>query len=183
MVNYDRKVNKWDKSLQLGNGLIDWQTFNVILPASERLMKFTKPSRPQMPHKPLDYTGPDFQNTEAVHGYGKPTTYSYDMSIGITKVFDPTTGVLISAYRHDKFKNFGVDGYSLKTDQGVQELNRKLPVYTAITLVPKMPFVSTITRFQLTVSVGTWKEIDISPITDSVGPATPRSLNYNAKYP
>ena len=77
-----------------------------------------------VPYRPKDYEGPTFSNTTPYDGYGKPTSYLFDIYAG-----NAATPL---------WKNFGVHGYSTVGGKSYREgdLDTCVETYMTITLVP-----------------------------------------------
>lgn len=129
-LDYVQKKDYYDQAVTIKDDQ-PWdysETLNpqyIVASDREKLgMTFTKPSVPLQPYRPWQYEGPNFQNTDAWDGYGKPTSYVFEMQQG--------------SATNQAWKNFGVHGYSTQPGKSFRDgdLNQCIETYMTLTLVP-----------------------------------------------
>lgn len=103
-----------------------------------------------MIYYPATYDGPSYINTEPHFGWGKPSSYMYNID-SVAKVGTVYT---------KKYKKFGRMGYSTDPTGGVLEdvkttkgttVTGCTPTYMAITVIPKLGFTQSGEVFEIVV--------------------------------
>ena len=116
---------------------MDWKYFNALTPSDTKSEVYVAPKRPDLPYRPMEYTGPTFAGSTPVTGYGVLSSYMYELELGT--VSSLVNGVTTKT-RVYKYKNFGVMGTSLASGNAVRENppaeGKCKAAYMSITIYP-----------------------------------------------
>jgi hypothetical protein len=116
---YNNTRNEWNMGVEIDNVVVNWQLFNFLIPKDDQNRVYTRPSRPYMPYQPSTYIGPTFSDTLPLFGWGKISSYMFDLPTGGTaNVYDSS----ITAFVYEPvYKNFGRIGYDTDNTLSLRE--------------------------------------------------------------
>lgn len=98
-----------------------------------------------MPYRPSAYSGPTFEGSTPITGYGVPSSYMYDLIQGQTSAVVDTKTVYTN---HTAWKEFGIFGVSTNATTSAGNAVREnppasgtcRPAYMAVTILPVTGF-------------------------------------------